>query len=86
MHHAGIDVAGSRAADDSAGGRQAHGGVEALAVADGGDGCAVAEMRDDQLFRNVRLQLMNDRLVRNAVIAVAAHAHVEVFFGNRHAL
>ena len=65
--HAGIDVAGARAADDAAGRREAHRRIEALAVANGGDGRAVAEMRDDQLLRHVRLQLIDDRLVRNAV-------------------
>ena len=84
--HAGIDVAGARAADDAAGGRQAHRGVEALAVADGGDGCAVAEMRDDQLLRHVRLQLIDDRLVGDAMRAVAAHAHVGVLLRDGHVL
>ena len=83
-HDAGIDVAGARAADDAAGRREAHRGVEALAVADGGDGCAVAEVRDDQLLRNVGLQLVDDRLVGDAVVAVAAHAHRRVLLGNGH--
>ena len=84
-NHAGIDVAGARAADDAGNRRHAHRRVEALAVADRGDGRAVAEMRDDQLFRHVRLQLVNDRLVRDAVEPVAAHAHREVLFRQRHA-
>ena len=50
--HAGIDVAGARAADDAAGGRQPHGRIEALAIANRGDRRAVAEVRDDQLLGN----------------------------------
>ena len=84
--HAGIDVAGARAADDAAGRREAHRSVEAFAVANGGDGRAVAEMRDDQLLRHVGLQLIHDRFVRDAMRAIAAHAHRGIFRGNGHVL
>ena len=50
--NAGIEIAGACAADDAGDGRHAHGGVKALAIAHGGDGCAVAEMGDDELLRN----------------------------------
>ena len=62
-----------------AGRRQAHRRVEAFAIANRRDRRAVAEMRDDQLRRHIGLQLVDDRLVRNAVIAVATHAHRRVF-------
>ena len=51
----GIEVAGSGAADDSAGWSETHGCVEAFSVADRGDGCAVAEVRHDQLVWNFGL-------------------------------
>ena len=65
-------------------GVSAHRRVQALAVADGGDRRAVAQMGHDQLLRHVGLQLVDDRLVGDAVIAVAAHAHRGVLLGDGH--
>ena len=86
QQHARIDVASAGSADNAAGRRETHGCIETLAVADRGYGRTIAEMSHDQLLRHVRLQLVDDRLVGNAVIAIAAYPHRGIFRGDRHVL
>ena len=40
-------------------------------------------MSDDELRRHIRLQLVNDRLVADAVVAVLAHTHCLELAGDR---
>ena len=77
QQRAGIDRARPRAHHQAVERREAHGGRDALAVADRRHAGAVAEMRDDQAAWNAAGdggQGMQDRFVGQAVEAVAPQA------------
>jgi hypothetical protein len=78
-HHAGIEIAGSRAHDETGRWRETHARIEASAVPHGGDAGAVAQMRQQHSsMRGVRSgepgQLVEDVLARQAMEPVAPHA------------
>ena len=73
--HPGIEVAGARAHDHPAGGREAHAGVDGHAVLDRADAGAMAEVGDHQpRGRASGAELLHDRLERQPVETVALQA------------
>src|SRR5262249_45377822 len=81
----GIQIAGPRPHDDSAGRRQAHGGVDRKSVEDSGDAGSVPEMRDDQAARDIFLKGMKDGFAREPMKAIAADSISPKFAGKREA-
>ena len=78
----GVEIAGAGAHDDAACGSEAHGGVDGLGVVDSGDAGAVAEVGDDQAWRDIFVERVEDRFAGEAVEAIAADAGLPEIFGD----
>ena len=72
--HARIEIAAARAHDHPAGWRQSHAGVDGVAIFDGCDTRAIAEVRNDDPVRPIGSELAQDRLARQTVKSVALDA------------
>ncbi len=73
-----IEIAGARAHGNSAGGSEAHGGVDRYSVAKSAETRSVAEMREDGSLGKLRAEVMDERFVGEAVETVAPNTRVEV--------
>ena len=76
--NAGVKIAGAGAHGNSAGGGQAHGGIDGNAIAKSAKAGSIAEMREDRAFGKLIAEMMDQGFVRKAVEAVAADASIEI--------
>lgn len=78
-----IEISGACAHRDATGRAEAHGGVDRYPVAKSAETCSIAEMREDGSFGKLRAEVMNERLVREAVETIASNSRVEVALRER---
>ena len=69
-----IEIATARSHDRPSGRGQAHAGIDGLAVFDGGNTDAIAQMRNDQPIRPIIPKLPHDRLAGKAMKPIALNA------------
>ena len=76
-----IEIAGARAHRDSAGGSEAHGGVDRCSIPKSAQAGSITEMREDGSFRELFAEGMHERLVGETVETITSNTCVEVALG-----
>src|ERR1700729_4044832 len=73
-----VEVARARTHRNATRGSEAHRSVNRYPVSKSAETCAVAQMRKDGSFGKLRPEVINHRLIRNAVEAIALTPCVEI--------
>ncbi len=80
---AGVEIARACAHRNATGRGKAHGGVDGNAIAKRTETCSVAKVGEDGAFGQLRAEVMDEGLVREAVEPIATHAFVAVALRKR---
>lgn len=80
---AGVEITGARTHRDAAGGSESHSGVDGYSVAQSAEACSVTQVGEDSSPWKPRSEVVDERLIRKTVEAIAPDTSIEISLRKR---